>query len=332
MKKDLKPLIPGAKSTMNRSSKTLLITGGSGFIGRNAAEYFSRRYKTLVPTHAELDLLSRSDVRAFFRDNNIDYVIHCANVGGNRKFRHVEDLLKKNLVMFFNIAENDMYFKKMIHLGSGAEYNRDEMPPMVKEDYFGTHLPSDDYGLSKYIMSKYIQCTNNICCLRLFGVFGRYEDYEYKFISNSIVKNLLHLPINIRQNVFFSWMYIDDLLQILDHFLTMQPIHKEYNITTGITADLITVANIINEVSDFRSDIIVENPGLNSEYSGDNSRLLLECQGFRFQTMRDSISDLYSFYKSILNEIDFEAVKRDEYAKYCKISASWRGSNDGIGR
>lgn len=134
---------------MKRSSKTLLITGGSGFIGRNAAEYFSSRYETLVPTHAELDLLSRSDVKAFFRDNNIDYVIHCANVGGNRKSRHVEDLLKKNLIMFFNVAENDNYFNKMIHLGSGAEYNRDEMPPMVKEDYFGTHLPSDDYGLSK---------------------------------------------------------------------------------------------------------------------------------------------------------------------------------------
>lgn len=324
----MKAVIPGVKSSMTGHTKTLLITGASGFIGRNAAKYFAGKYQILAPEHAELDLLSHSNVRRLFRENDIDYVIHCANVGGNRKYQHIEEVLKKNLVMFFNIAENEGYFERMIHLGSGAEYNKDKMPPRVKEDHFGTYMPSDDYGLSKYIISKYIERSNNIYCLRLFGIFGRYEDYEYKFISNSIVKNLLHLPITIRQNVFFDWIYIDDLLQALDHFLTIQPLHKAYNITTGNVTDLITIAKIINDISDFKSEIIVENPGLNSEYSGDNSRFLLESEGIKFQTMRHSISDLFDHYKSMSHEIDFKSIKRDEYAKYCKISGRCEGAND----
>jgi len=30
----------------------------------------------------------------------------------------------------------------------------------------------------------------NMYCLRLFGIFGKYEDYKFKFILNTIVINL----------------------------------------------------------------------------------------------------------------------------------------------
>ncbi|VVB69338.1 GDP-L-fucose synthase [uncultured archaeon] len=304
---------------MSGSQKTVFITGASGFIGRNAVEYFKDRYQIIAPAHNELDLLSQEDTRRFFQDHEINYVIHCANIGGNRKQRNIEDIFKKNLIMFFNIAENERYFDRMIHLGSGAEYNQHRMPPKVNELHFGSSAPLDDYGLSKYIISKYIDKSENIYCLRLFGVFGRYEDYEYKFISNSIVKNLLHLPILIKQNVFFDWMYIDDLLPIIHHFLRNKLNHKAYNVASGVIVDLISIANLINEVSEFKSQIQVENPGLNSEYSADNSRLLQEMQGIHFHNMYESVIDLRDYYKSILHKIDAKAILRDEYAQYCKI-------------
>ncbi len=304
---------------MSGSQKTVFITGASGFIGRNAVEYFKDKYQIIAPVHKELDLLCQEDTRRLFQDHEINYVIHCANIGGNRKHRDIEDILKKNLIMFFNIAENERYFEKMIHLGSGAEYTRYKMPPKVSELHFGGIVPLDDYGLSKYIISKYIEKSENIYCLRLFGVFGRYEDYEYKFISNSIVKNLFHLPIMIKQNVFFDWMYINDLLPIIHRFLINRPIYKAYNVATGVTVDLISIANIINGISEFKSEIQVENPELNSEYSADNSRLLQEMQEIQFHNMHESIMDLRDYYKSILHEIDAKAIKRDEYAQYCKI-------------
>ena len=199
---------------MSENLKNLFVTGSKGFVGRNTVEFFKGNYNILAPDHKELNLLCQEDVNNFFEDNEIDYVIHCASVGGNRKYDDSPEVVEKNVRMFFNIAENRKHFKKMIHLGSGAEYSKGSMPSNVKENYFGKFIPEDYYGFSKYVISKYIENLDNnkkmgnIYCLRLFGVFGPFEDYTYKFISNSILKNFLQLPITIMQNVYFDWIYI----------------------------------------------------------------------------------------------------------------------------
>jgi UDP-glucose 4-epimerase len=316
---------------MTKTRETIFVTGSSGFIGKNIVRYLQNRYEILAPKHKELDLLAQADVNKLFEDNDIDYVIHCANIGGSRKYRDVKGILDKNLRMFFNLAENDHHFRMMIHLGSGAEYNKDCALPGVTEEHFGKRIPVDEYGFAKYVMSKYIEKSQKIYCLRLFGVFGRYEDYEFKFISNAIVKNLLHMPINIRQNVFFDWLYIDDLLCILDYFLSNKPSYKSYNITTGITSDLISICKIINRLSGFESDIIVENKGLNLEYSGNNGRLVKEIPDFHFKSMEESIKDLMDYYKQIIPDVGVESVMEDKYAAYCKINSNspQRGMNNG---
>lgn len=316
---------------MAKSQENVFVTGSSGFIGKNIVQYLQHRYNIISPKHNELDLLDQNDVNRLFKDNDIDYAIHCANIGGTRKNRDVKGILDKNLRMFFNIAENQNRFEKMIHLGSGAEYNKDRAPPRVREEHFGKNIPVDEYGFSKYIMSKYAENSKKIYCLRLFGIFGRYEDYEFKFISNAIVKNLLHMPINIRQNIFFDWVYIDDLLHILDHFLINNPPNKVYNITTGHAIDLVSICKIINSLSEFKSKIIVENEGLNLEYSGDNGRLLKEIGDYHFKSMEDSIKDLRGYYEKNLHEINIDSIHEDKYAAYCKIipCSSQRNINNG---
>lgn len=307
---------------MAKSSETIFVTGSSGFIGKNIIQYFQDRYDIIAPRHTELDLLAQNDVNRLFKDNDIDYVIHCANIGGTRKNRDVERVLDANLRMFFNLAENEYHFKKMIHLGSGAEYNKDQAPPRVEEEYFGKNIPDDEYGFSKYIISKYIENSQRIYNLRFFGVFGRYEDYGFRFISNAIVKNLLRMPIHIKQNVFFNWLYIEDLLHILDYFLINDPVYRSYNVTTGAPTDLVSICKIINRLSDFESEIIVENEGLNIEYSGSNGRLLKEIGDFHFKSMEEAIRDLRDYYQNILPEINADSICEDKYAAYCKINPS----------
>ena len=102
---------------MSEYQKTLFVTGSKGFIGRNTVEYFKKYYKILAPDHSELDLLYQEDVNKFFKEHKIDYVIHCASVGGNRTKDDGPEVVEKNVRMFFNLAENKEYFKKMIHLG-----------------------------------------------------------------------------------------------------------------------------------------------------------------------------------------------------------------------
>jgi nucleoside-diphosphate-sugar epimerase len=305
---------------MKYQNMTILITGSSGFIGKNIAESLRSQFTLLSPSHKELDLLSQSDVHNFFLKNDIETVIHCANFGGARKTRAAGEVIEKNTRMFFNLAENQDHFTRLINLGSGAEYNKNRNLRNINETEFGKDIPHDEYGFSKYIISKYIEKTENMYCLRLFGIFGKYEDYEFKFISNAIVKNLLHMPITIRQNVDFSWLYIEDFLKILNYFLTHDPKYPSYNITPASPMDLVSIAQLINSHSEFKSEICVENEGLNLEYSGDNERLIKEVGNFPFTPMKSSVKHLITYYSSILPAINHEIIRKDPFAAFCKIN------------
>jgi len=308
--------------------KNILVTGARGFIGKNIAEYlkanFSNSHIVFFPYHNQLELLDSSAVTSFINSKSIDIIIHCANVGGSRKTAYDQgqtDIIQKNLAMFFNLVGAMNKDTRMIFLGSGAEYTRGHYEPKMKEDYFGKHIPEDSYGFSKYICSKYIELSENIVNLRLFGVFGKYEDYEFKFISNAIVKNLLGLPITINQNIHFDYLYINDFLKIVEHFINQVPKQKLYNATRGETIDLITIANKINRVAEKQSEIIVKREGLNREYSADNSKLLKEIGGFNFTAFDQAIKELYSWYKSNLDKINKAEIIKDGYIKYCQISS-----------
>jgi nucleoside-diphosphate-sugar epimerase len=319
MKKDSSRLINEVKS-MEKPQESIFITGAGGFIGRNIAQSLNSQYHILAPTHNELDLLSQEQVDRFFLENDIDYVIHCANIGGNRKVGNVPNVVEKNLRMFFNLSRNDNRYNKMIHFGSGAEYSKDRMSPRVKESDFDTYIPTDDYGFSKYLISKYIENADNIYCLRLFGVFGPYEDYEYKFISNAIVKNLLHMPVRIVQDVYFDWLYIDDLMYIVHHFIKNDSKERIYNVTTGKTTDLIGITNIINKYSEFKSEVILEHNGLNREYSGDNSKLIYKIGNYEFTSIDNAIQKLMHYYKKNLRNVNVSLIEKDLYASKCSVS------------
>lgn len=59
----------------------LLITGGSGFLGRRAASYFSALgYSVLTPSHTELDITDQKNVDRWFQMHSPMAVIHCAAV------------------------------------------------------------------------------------------------------------------------------------------------------------------------------------------------------------------------------------------------------------
>lgn len=305
--------------------KTLLITGASGFIGRNLNEFFHhRKFEIFSPTHKELDLLSQRSVDTFFNENAVDYVIHCANVGGNRKFSGI-GIVEKNVRMFCNLTKNSEKFGTMVHLGSGAEYDKSQNLVKVEETDFGKSIPKDEYGFSKYLMSTISDTYENVVCLRLFGVFGKYEDYEYKFISNAIVKNLYGLPITIRQNVYFDWLYIDDLMNVIYYFVKNTSRFGAYNVTPVESQDLVTIAKIINLYSESPSKIVIETPGLNLSYTGRNERLQNEVKNV-FTPPSVAIKRLFEYYKSILPSIDRNVIEKDVYSKFCNVITETGGN------
>lgn len=291
---------------------SIFLTGGGGFIGRNIIEALGVRYDILAPSSRELDLGDEVAVENYFSRNDIDIVIHAAVRPGHRNAKDPSQQLYVNTRMFFNIVRNAKRFKRLISLGSGAVYDIRNSMQKLKEEQFDMHVPADEHGFSKYIIAKHMEKLDNAVKLRVFGVFGRYEDYTIRFITNAICKAICNLPITIRQNRRFDYLYIDDLMPVLEHFIHKPAQYSAYNVTPDKAVDLYTIAELVRTRSGKELPIIVSEPGMGPEYSGDNGRLRAEIPELNFTPLVEAVDRLYGWYEENFREIDREKLLVDK--------------------
>lgn len=286
----------------------ILLTGGSGFVGRNVKEYLQQReYDVYAPTSSQLDCLDEAGVKDHLQTHHYDIILHFAVYGD--KGDHVKDaakVLEYNLRIFGNFAKFSNLYGKMIYTGSGAEYDKRFPIQMATEADLQTRtLPTDQYGLMKYIVNQAIEHSNNIYNLRLFGIFGRYEDWKTKYISNLCCKSLKGLPLSLRQNCYFDYLWIDDFCRMLEEFMMLEhPKYHVYNAVRGEKIDLLSLAHIVNEVADDKREIFVCREGYANEYTANNDRMIQELPDISFTDIKVSVSQLYEWYRKNLQEID----------------------------
>ncbi len=288
-----------------KETTNILLTGASGFIGRNLHQFLKSKYNICCPMRNELDLLDTESVYNYLKLNHIDIVIHTANTNRTTSVASASyEALDYNLRMFFNLERCKNYYRKMYYFGSGAEYDMQHYIPAMKEDYFGSYIPKDPYGFSKYIMSKACEQSDKIYDLRLFGVYGRYEEWERRFISNAICRALKGKDITIQKNVYFDYLWVEDLCNIMEWFIENDAKYNHYNVCRGSRIDLYSLACMVRESLNIDCDIVIKEEGWKPEYSGNNERFMKEIGSFNFTGFRKSIQELCKYYSDNIDEID----------------------------
>lgn len=289
----------------------IFLTGGSGFIGRNIIEQLGHVFEIIAPTHKELDLTNTQAVYRFLQANPVDVVVHAANIGGTRKQQHVFGITHTNLKIFFNLVRAKPFYTRLINLGSGAEYDKRQSLVSVPETNFDLHIPEDEYGLYKYVCAKFAEQVDFITHLRLFAVFGKYEDYEIRFISNAICLALLGRPVTIRQNVCFDYLFIDDFIRILEKCIISKPVETFINVGRGEGIELKTLAEkVIHEVGG-DVPILVATNGLGKEYTCNTTRLNQIVPGITYTPVDLAIARLVAYYRLVLPGLDTTTLIRD---------------------
>ncbi|MDD2337057.1 MAG: NAD(P)-dependent oxidoreductase [Geobacteraceae bacterium] len=292
--------------------KKILVTGGNGFIGKNLLEHLSKQHVVFAPRSFELNLLDEDSVHDFLRNENFDVVIHAAGKPGHRNAKDLKGIFYADTRMFYNIVRCRDCFGKLLITGSGGIYDARFYRPKVKEESWGVHVPIDEHGFFRYVTAHTIGQMDRVVDLRLFGVFGKYEDYAIRFISNAICKAIFDLPITIKQNRRFDYLYIKDLFPIVDYFIENDVCCKEYNVTPDETTELQELAEKVVHVSGKNIPILVSKKGMGLEYSGDNGRLRKEIPHLQFTKLETAIKDLYRWYEENRTLIDRDQLLVDK--------------------
>ncbi len=288
----------------------VLITGGAGFIARHLTEDLGSGFDIVACTRKELDLADTTAVEEKIKNGKFDAVIHAATYDAApiNSPKDPNKVLENNLLMFFNMARCSSHFGKMIYFGSGAEFGRSYWKPKMSEDYFDQHVPADPYGLSKYTMTQFALKSNNIYNLRLFGLFGKYDDWRYRVIPAACAKAALGLPLTVSQNKAYDFLYIDTLVDTVRWVLQNKPKYQVYNVCSGRTYTFAELIQKVKAISKSNSPVEIKSEEVVLEYSGDNRRLLAEFTGLKIPSIDEGIADLYDWYlsrKELLNPDEF---------------------------
>ena len=224
------------------SNKTILVTGGAGFIGSNLCKAFLEKGNKVVC----LDNFAtgkRENIKEFLKDPNftliegdirklddclkatkgVDYVLHQAALGSVP--RSIKDPITSNEVNvsgFLNmlVASRDNGVQRFVYAASSSTYGDSESMPKV-EDVIGK--PLSPYAITKYVNELYADIFSKTygletIGLRYFNVFGRKQDPNgaYAAVIPKFVSQLMkgQSPvINGDGNYSRDFTYIDNVIQ-----------------------------------------------------------------------------------------------------------------------
>lgn len=292
----------------------ILLTGGSGFIGRHVKERLSSDHEVLAPTHVELDLSNAAAVRTWLGDHSVDAVVHAAVKPGHRNAPDQANLVGENLRQFFSLVRCRAAFGRFVVLTSGAVYGIQRPLVRVTEDRLGEEVPTDDHGFSKFVEALWLTGDPDAVELRPFGVFGPGEDYAIRFISNACCKAVLGMPVTLRRDRLFSYVWVEDLAALVGRALDarygcLAP--GSYNVTPGNPIGLRALADLVISTSGAAVPVIVDDSTLGAEYSGDGSKLASVDPSFLFTTPAQGVERLLDWYAARRDSIDRSALETD---------------------
>lgn len=276
----------------------VLMTGSTGFIGSNVLPILqeSKNYNFFLPKRCDLDLKDSKRVEEYLKQEKIDVVLHLANPNPARNNNDsIEKMTEDSLRIFMNFFSCSRFYKKMIYLGSGAEFDKTMDMNLVKETECYRSIPKDSYGFAKYIMNQMSEKSDNVYNFRIFGCYGP-GDAPTKFITHCIRSILLGKEITIRKDCEFDYLHVYDLARFLDWGISADLKKHNYNVTYGIPVLLSEIANIVRQLMDSNLEIRILSDEKNKNYTACNKQLLNESK----------LNIQYSLQEGIKKQIEWE--------------------------
>lgn len=152
----------------------LLLTGGSGFLGRRAAACFEKLgFQVLSPSHRELDMTDGAAVRSWFRENKPEAVLHTAAISDTGLCqRNPEWTETVNVAGSVNLAHCCRAFGgRLVLCSSDQVYSGSLLPGPHREEE--PVAPNNVYGNQKLrAEQRCLEILPETVCLRLSWMYS----------------------------------------------------------------------------------------------------------------------------------------------------------------
>lgn len=229
--------------------ESMMVTGGSGFIGQRLIPELSKKYNVFSPSSLDIDL--EKDIvllDLFVKENNVKTIIHLANP----RIYTTNQSLSSSVLMMKNILDvcisNEI---KIVYLSGWEIYSGYNTLGFLASETTSAY-PKGTYGLSKAICENLIHHYSDLYALksllvRSSPVYGKGSD-KPKFIYNFLSKALNDENIIAHKYIdgfpALDFLHIDDLINFLARSIEKN-LNGEYNIGTGVLTSTSAIAEHI---------------------------------------------------------------------------------------
>ena len=259
--------------------KTVLVTGGAGFIGSNLCEtLLTNNIKTVCLDNFATG--KRENIKPFLSNKNfkllegdirnledchkacegVNFILHEAALGSvPRSLKDPITTNDVNVTGFLNmlVAARDAKVERFVYAASSSTYGDHEALPKV-EEVIGK--PLSPYAITKYVNELYADIFQNAygldtIGLRYFNVFGRRQDPNgaYAAVIPLFVKQFINHEspmINGDGSYSRDFTYVDNVVQMNLLALTTEnknALNKVYNVAYGDRTTLLELTTLLKK-------------------------------------------------------------------------------------
>ncbi|RWX46639.1 GDP-L-fucose synthase [Candidatus Electrothrix marina] len=302
------------------SDAVIYIAGHRGLVGSAICRALEQQGCTriLTRTHAELDLTDQAAVRAFFADNQPDYVfLSAAKVGGIHANDSLPaDFIRDNLLIQTNIidAAHQCGSKKLLFLGSSCIYPKFAPQPMQEEHLLTGELePTNEwYAVAKIAGIKMCQAYHkqhgfNAISLMPTNLYGPGDNFDLQnsHVLPALIRKFHEAKIQGLPEVEIwgtgtpkrEFLHVDDLASACLFLMKKYNDPAIVNVGSGEEVSISELAGLVAEAVGFQGNV-----RYNKDMPDGTPRKFLDVSklsalGWTSQiTLQQGIADTYAWF------------------------------------